>query len=160
MKTKKLVSLFLAVAMIFAVLTVSVSAAQPIVESGSETDINENLEYCTGLGYLKFTNSNRKLEVWTEAINTSGTTMTFRIQAQGVINYSDNTQDFDSNLTISTVEPQTNTDDGTAISYQSILGNSNKTIISCTGEYYIADTRANLLWEAYITETQTLGING
>ena len=77
MKTKKLVSLFLAVAMIFAVLTVSVSAdLYDVITNGAYT------ESCDGIGYFVFTDSNRTATAITRVDNTSD----FEVRIKEILN--------------------------------------------------------------------------
>lgn len=148
MKTKKLVSLFLAVAMIFAVLTVVVSA------NFSETTGESNGTYCRAEGILSFIDSTRKATATIWFTNTSGTVKTFRVGTQCTINYSDYSYDFGDNLDVITCS--TNNYDDVSVS---VRGSSSKTITSVAAEYQIGDSNSNLLWEDYISKNYVLGID-
>ena len=153
MKTKKLVSLFLAVAMIFAVLTVVVSAD---LRNSNITGSVNNAAYgnCTFYGTFLFVDSTRKAMATTYATNNLGTTTYFRVQAQCVVHYSDDTYDHDSQLYKGNV-----LSGGTASQFAMVNASFSKTITSFSTEYHVGDSNLNSIWEAYYGPSYVLGVN-
>ena len=162
MKTKKLVSLFLAVAMIFSVFTISVSAYDWYDYAYGEPEPYSSL--CAGVGFLGFVESTRVLTAYTQVINTTSEEQTYRVQVQGCIQYAGSEYNFDSNLITVTVQPELGPpeDDTSVASAKACLtlnGDSDKTIVSISGEHHIGDLSYNSLWEGYIFKDYYLGIN-
>ena len=156
MKTKKLVSLFLAVAMIFAVLTVVVSAAD--FERYTWGEVEPYSPICGGVGYLGFTNYSRSLTAWTQVSNLSTTSQFFRVQVQCAINYASGNYDFDV-TSIEVTIPAATTRASATKAELSMIADSSETIVSFVAEYHIGDYYYNSLWEGYIGEDYYLGIN-
>lgn len=166
MKTKKLVSLFLAVAMIFSVFTLSISASSVYDwEEYVYGDLDTYSPLCAGAGFLGFIDSTRRLTAWTQVINTTHETQTYRVQVQCCIQYAGSEYNFDSNLITVIVEPELEPPEEDGISLGSakaevyLIGDSSQTIVSLSGEYHIGDMSYNSLWEGFISKDYYLGIN-
>ena len=154
---KKLISIFLTVAMIFAVCAMSVFA-DPISTNHKGTNPNVNYLYYVDKieaeGTLSFNHATRAVNYTVSCTNISyDDLLNFHLWAQCAINYSDGSQDFDT----AAIQVLIAKKKGTTLE-DSFVVPSNKTVISLDAEYlvwYEQDT----LWEGQIYYPLTLGIN-
>ena len=154
---KKLISIFLTVAMIFAVCAMSVFA-DPISTNHKGTNPNVNYLYYVDKieaeGTLSFNHATRAVNYTVSCTNISyDDLLNFHLWAQCAITYDDGTQDFD------TATIQVLIGHGVEKKREkTYIVPSNKTVISLDAEYlvwYEQDT----LWEGQIYYPLTLGIN-
>ena len=157
---KKIISIFLAVAMIFAVCTFSAFADPISTYDKDYPKYNDNVNYfyytdkIEAEGTLSFTSATRAVNYTVSCTNIGYDDFSnFHLWAQCAINYDDGTQDFDTRALQVLIDPG----HGTTVEKQVILP-SNKTVISLDAEYQVWNENGTL-WEGQIYYPLTLGIN-
>ena len=154
MKTKKLVSLFLAVVMIFAVLTVSVSADDRYMTANGYHASQALKTNYPAWAYLMFLESSYSISAGAEVTNNTQTPIYLAIQAQCVVNYTDGTYDFDSDKNDRVVSAGE-----TLFVMAELIPSTTKTIYNFIGEYHLGDVNGNELWWAATDFSYYPGIN-
>ena len=153
-ENKKLVSLFLAVAMIFSVFTVSVSADDRyMTANGYHASQALKADY-PAWAYLMFSESSYSISAGAEVTNNTQTSKYLAIQAQCVVNYTDGTYNFDSDKNDRVVSAG----DSLFVMVE-LIPSRTKTIYNFIGEYHMGDVNSNELWWAATDFSYYLGIN-
>ena len=154
---KKIISVILATVMLFAVCTMSVFAISISTNDGTTNPNVGSLHYVDTIeakGKLNFSPSNRYLDYTVSCKNINHDELyDYHLYAQCAINYSDESQDF------YTVTNQLLIGHNTerTIRGDAVLP-SNKTVVGFDAEFFVWYNH-NTLWEGYIYETYTVGIN-
>ena len=159
---KKFFAILLAATMLFAVCSFSAFADSVISTDGSQIPnvftnsfyYVSDTEEIQANGTLSFTPATRSVYYTVSCTNIGYDDLSnFHLWAQCAINYSDDTQDFDTRA----LQVLLAHGDGTTVGKQVILP-SNKTVISLDAEYQVWHENGTL-WEGQIYYPLTLGIN-